>query len=459
MRKTARSSSATGSAKRPWTGRLLQNAAALTLSTGGTGALGIVFWAAAARLASPTAVGDTTAEISAMVLLANLAQLSLTTIFERFLPIMGDRTGRFVKRAYAICVVTSLIAAIVYLAAGFGHKYIPSSFGWRALFVVAVILWTIFVIQDSVLTALRATRWVPVENILFALAKLALLPAFILVSASQGIFLAWTVPVVAATGIISWFAFRKLIPRHERSDERTESPPSTRQLISLGFAQYASLLISQLSTSIVALIVIQRLGAIAEAHYYIPALIANGGVAVILWSLVTSFLVESSYSGTKGLRENANLTIKAVIALLVPSIVIGVAFAPQILSIFGRTYAANGTTLFRLLLLALPGVALTAFFNAMAWLDRRVWWLAGRELLSSAIFFVVLFFLIGRFGIVSIGIASLVSSGVQGMLLLPISMRRYRRMRDVDDPRRTDAADDAELTPPETPDAPDTHIH
>jgi O-antigen/teichoic acid export membrane protein len=417
----------------------LQNAAALTLSTGGTGALGIVFWAAAARMASPSAVGDTTAEISAMVLLANLAQLSLTTIFERFLPIMGNRTGKFVKTAYAICVMTSLIAAIIYLAAGFGEKYIPTSLGWRALFVVAVILWTIFVIQDSVLTALRATRWVPVENILFALAKLALLPAFILVSASQGIFLAWTVPVVAATATVSWFAFGKLIPKHESSEATTEEPPSTRQLISLGFAQYASLLISQLSTSVVALIVIQRLGPIAEAHYYVPALISNGGVAVILWSLVTSFLVEASYGGTNGLRHNVNVTMKAVVALVVPSIVIGVAFAPQILSIFGTTYAHQGTTLLRLLLLSLPGVALTAFFNAMAWLDRRVWWLAARELMSSVIFFVVLFTLIGHFGIVAIGIATLVSSGVLGVLLLPVSIRRYRMTRDSD----TAPADDS----------------
>ena len=51
-------------------------------------------------------------------------------------------------------------------------------------------------LQDSVLTGLRATRWVPVENILFSAAKIALLPVFLALSRELWrLFLAWTVPV------------------------------------------------------------------------------------------------------------------------------------------------------------------------------------------------------------------------------------------------------------------------
>jgi len=48
------------------------------------------------------------------------------------------------------------------------------------------------------------------------------------------------------------------------------------------------------------------------------------------------------------------------------------------------------------------------------------------KMVSSAIFFAVLFIFIGHFGILSIGIASLVSSGLQGIFLLPMSIRGYR---------------------------------
>src|ERR1039458_3209837 len=167
-----------------------------------------------------------------MMFPANLAQLGFTTIFDRFLPVTGDRTRAFVVRAYAMCTSVALVAAIVYVLAGFGHNFIPASLGWRVLFVVSVVLWTIFVLQDSVLTGLRATRWVPVENILFSSAKIALLPVFLVVSAHRGLFLAWTTPVFAAVGAVSWYIFRKRIPRHEaRSEEHTPELQSLRHLV------------------------------------------------------------------------------------------------------------------------------------------------------------------------------------------------------------------------------------
>ena len=121
-----------------------------------------------------------------MLLLAFVSRLSFGSIFDRFLPVIGKGTRTFVANAYVLCSAVALAAGIIYLLAGFGHAFIPSSLGWRALFVVSVMLWTIFVLQDSVLTGLRATRWVPVENILFALAKLALLPIALALTVQPG---------------------------------------------------------------------------------------------------------------------------------------------------------------------------------------------------------------------------------------------------------------------------------
>jgi O-antigen/teichoic acid export membrane protein len=411
---------------RPWGGNLIGNAIALMLSSGGTAAFGVVFWATAAHLASAKNVGKASAEIAAMMLLANLAQLSFTTIFDRFLPIAGNRTHRFVTSAYAMCIAVAFIIGTLYIRVGFGRNFIPSSFGWRELFIVAVALWTIFVLQDSVLTGLRATKWVPVENILFSIAKICLLPLFLALTSGQGLFLAWTVPVVVAIIAVNWYLFHKRIPRHEAENPTSENFPSRRELVSLAFGQYATSLISTFSSSIVVLIVIQRLGPVVEAYYYLPALISSGGVGVLLWNLVTSFLVEASSSGPGELLKHMHDTIRAAIIVMVPSITIGVAFAPQILRIFGETYAVHGTTLLRLLLLALPGIAVTAFYSSIAWLDKRVWWLAGRELVSAAVYFAILLSLIGRYGILSIGIAGVVTSGLQGILFLPVSIRRYR---------------------------------
>ena len=432
VRRTTKKSAPEDVKKRRWTGRLIQNAVALMVSSGGTAVLGVAFWGIAAHLAPARDVGRASAEIAAMVLLANLAQLSFGSIFERFLPVAGVRTRNFVIRAYVMCVMFAIVAATLYVTLGFAQRYLPSSMAWRSMFIFATMLWTIFVLQDSVLIGLRASRWVPVENILFALAKLAILPSLIAVAANQGIFLAWSAPVAGTIVAVTWYLFAKRIPDHQRLSPSSEGLPGTRELLLLAGAQYATLILSVFSTSIVTLIVIQRLGAVANAHYYVPAQIASG-LSLFLLSIVRSFLVEAS-SEPHAVRYHAKVTIRALTVVVAPSVVVGVILAPWILGIFGSTYASHGTTLLRMLLLALPGAAITAFYTSFAWLDKRVWWMAIRQLVSAIIYFVVLLLLIGHFGILATGIASLVSSGLQGLFFLPISIRRYRQTTNYDAP-------------------------
>jgi O-antigen/teichoic acid export membrane protein len=421
-----------GSRKIPWASRLLKNAFALMISSLGSAILGVAFWGVAAHLASAATVGRMSAEITAMVLLATLAQLSFGTIFERFLPVAGVETRNFVIRAYTMCVIFAFGVTSIYAFSGLAHSFLPTTFIWRALFVAAVVLWTIFALQDSVLIGLRAARWVPVENILFGAMKLALLPVLVSAAPKHGIFLAWLSPIVLTLIAVNWYIFARRIPEHILVKAPSEGLPRSKELLLLAGAQYATLLFNILTPAIVTLIVIQRLGAVANAHYYVPALIA-GSLSIFLFSVYKSFVVEAA-SEPHALRHHTNTAIGAMTVVLVPSILIGVVFAPLILRIFGAAYATHSTTLLRMLLLSLPLSAVSIFYSAFAWLDRRVWWMALRDLISACIYFVVLFSLIGRYGILSIGIASLVTSTSQGIFFLPISIRRYRLTTNYDSP-------------------------
>lgn len=405
-------------------GRLIHNALALIISSGGTSVLGVVFWGTAAHIAPTSTVGRTSAEIAAMMLLANLAQLSFGTIFERFLPVAGHLTRTFVQRAYLMCVGTAIIFGTLYVLTGFSHSFLPSSWAWRILFIASVILWTLFTLQDSALIGLRSSKWVPVENILYAITKLAVLPLFVVFSRTQGIFLAWMVPVLFTIVVIAWYLFRYRIPAHQREHQLTETLPSTRELFYLAGAQYATLLSSVFTPSIVALIVIERLGPVANAHYYIPSLISTG-LALFNWSIVKSFIVEATHE-PGSLRRHADSAIRGSIVILGSCVLVGVVFAPEFLRIFGANYAATGTTLLRMLLFSTPLSAITIFYSAFAWIDKRVWWFAIREVIGTAIYFLVLLLLIGHEGILAIGWASLISAGLQGLFFLPLSIRRYR---------------------------------
>lgn len=405
-------------------GRLVRNAIALIISSAGSAVIGVVFWAVAAHLTTPAAVGRTTAEIAAMLLLANLAQLSFGSIFERFLPIAGHLTGGFVRRAYSTCIAFAFILAIAYLILGFGNRFLPSAFIWRVLFIASVVLWTIFALQDSVLIGLRESRWVAVENIGYSIVKLGLLPLCVILSAGQGIFVAWTVPLILTNLAVTWYLFTRRIPE-QMLTAAVADLPSTKELLVLAGAQYASLLSFVFVPSIVTLIVIQRLGAVANAHYFLPALIASS-LTLFAWGITRSFLVEAS-SEPHALRAHANSALRALAILLVPGIFFGCIFAPQILSFFGHSYEVHGTTLMRMLLLSLPGTATMIFYSTFAWLDKRVWSMTARNLATNALYLVVVVVLIGRHGIDAIGIAAVVNSGFTAVLFLPASIKRYRQ--------------------------------
>jgi O-antigen/teichoic acid export membrane protein len=331
-----------------------------------------------------------------------------------------------------MCSVFALILATIYSTSGLAHRFLPSALVWRSFFIVGVVLWTIFALQDSVLVGLRASKWVPVENILFGAMKLALLSVLVASVPSQGIFLAQVSPVVLTIIFVSRYIFAKRIPEHMQLKAPKESLPRSRELILLAGAQYATLLFSVLIPAVVTLIVIQRLGAVANAHYYVPALI-TGSLSIFLLSVYRSFIVEAT-SEPHALRHHTNTVITAMSIILVPSVIVGVIFAPLILRVFGTTYALHSTTLLRMLLLALPMSAVSIFYGAFAWLDRRVWWMALRDLISAVIYFTVLFTMIGRHGILAIGYASLVTSALQGIFFLPVAIRRYRLTTNYDKP-------------------------
>ena len=416
---------------------LVRNALALMVSSMGSSGIGIVFWGVAAHLASVESIGLASAELSAMSLLASLASLSLGSTFIRFLPVSGDRTRRFVARSYGACTSLALILALVYVATGLGHRFLPAGVVWRALFVVVVVFWVVFALQDAALTGLRATKWIPVENLLFGLAKLALLPLFIVVLPKQGIFLAWSAPVFFAVALVTRYLFRTRIPEHESASRGRSFLPSGKEITSILAAQGATELVSIVASMLMPLIVISRLGATANGYFYLPWTITVSFTSLI-WSVSTSFLVEAAHDPST-MRLHVDRTVRLTLLMLLPGVAVGVALAPDVLRIFGATYAEHGTTLLRLLLVCLPGTAVTCFFTSFLWLERRMWVLACRQLAQATMFLGTTLLLIGRFGLLAVGIASLATEALQAVIFLPGAISRYRMVHSETGWKQSDA--------------------
>ncbi len=200
--------------------------------------------------------------------------------------------------------------------------------------------------------------------------------------------------------------------------------PSNRRLIGLAGAQYTTLLTSVALTSVASLVIIDKLGATVNAYYFIAAQLA-WGPSLLADGLGRSFLVELSHQSHRA-RHHSHVAFGALSALIVPSMVGGYFLAPGLLGLFGHAYAVHATTLMRLMLLSLPGYGVNVVFAVYAWYDQRVWQLALRQGVTLVIFLGLLLTLVSHVGILAVGWASVISTGVQAIFVLPSTIRRYR---------------------------------
>lgn len=94
------------------------NAISLILSSLLTGLLGLAFWGVAGRMYPAHEVGVAAAVITSALVLSGLSILSVDTIYERFLPLAGSRTGAMLKQGFLLVSLTALLAGAGLVAFG-----------------------------------------------------------------------------------------------------------------------------------------------------------------------------------------------------------------------------------------------------------------------------------------------------------------------------------------------------
>jgi O-antigen/teichoic acid export membrane protein len=339
---------------------LYRNAYYLIIGAGSGSLLGFLFWTVAARHYSEEAVGLNFVVISAMMIASSVCQLGLggaSGVLVRYLPGAGTGTLPLVGRAYAL---TSALSAVVGLCVAltsslWAHQstFLGGSGWWVLAFVFATVTWTIFTIEDSVLTGLRQARWVPLENSLFSAIKIVLLYAFITLSPRGGIFLAWSIPALLLIIPVNLLIFLRLIPGHLQRGYQV--PLHGRTIVRLAAGMYVGGLFLIASTTLLPILVASDSGLRQTAYFSIPWTIATGIMLVAL-NTTTSLTVEVAYDESK-LRDYFRSMLWHTMRLVVPVVAILTAGAHYILLAFGEAYAREGATCLRLLVLAtIPNV-------------------------------------------------------------------------------------------------------
>ena len=407
---------------------LYRNGYALVASSLITSGLGVGYWIVAARLYPATAVGVSSALISSMFLLTNVGHLNLVSVLNRFLPRAGRDSQKFVTRAYLLALGATALASVIFVAGlnlwapGLGIlRDQPAVAAW---FVVSTMVWVIFTLQDSVLAGIRQAVWVPAENLIFAVAKIALLVALVAAAPTLGVFWSWSLPSVLLVIPVTLLLFRRWIPLHVHRTKEHEQRMGTWRLAHYASADYVAYLALSGTIGIMPLIVLGQLGAAQNAYYWVSWSIAYT-LYLVSHSMGMALLTEGALDPAE-LRTHWRRTVVESARLVVPGAIVMALAAPLILGVMGGSYSDEAVTLLRLLALsAIPFIFVEAYADAQR-VARRMRVVVLTFVSLSILVFALALPLMHMWGIVGIGVAWLAA---QSVVAVAVSIPQLAELR------------------------------
>nr|WP_233415055.1 polysaccharide biosynthesis C-terminal domain-containing protein [Streptomyces sp. N35] len=387
------------------------------LNTGISAVLGLGFWLAAARYYSDAAVGQGSAAIAAMKLIAGLAALTLTGAMARFIPVAGRTTGKLILRTYAGSSLAVAFAAGIFLLTLdlWGPSFAFLDGPWPGLgFLVAVVAWSLLTLQDGVLTGLRSALWVPVGNTVFSIVKLVLLVAFAAAIPTAGVFVSWVAAIAVSVLPLGWLVFRRLVPKHTQATKDTVQPPSLREMGRFLAGDYTGSLFSLAVVYLIPVIVAAQVSSADNAYFYIATTI-GGTVNLLAINMGASLTVEGAHDPTQ-LAANCRAALKRMARIMLPVCAILFFGAPYILAVFGSGYADAATPLLRWFAVgALLRVIIETYFAVLRAQSRT----SPLAYLQGALCVLVLgvtLVLLPRMGLTGAGVAEVCSLAVIGSI-------------------------------------------
>jgi O-antigen/teichoic acid export membrane protein len=317
----------------------------------GASAFGFLFWIVAARTLTQATFASSGAAISAMAFVSGLSATGLAQVLVRFLPGAGTGSAALIRRIYvssaAIAGVMALIAAETAGTWSPRLDRLASDRLWTVGFVAGAMVLAVFALQDGALTGIGQARWIPFENILYGIVRLALLGA--LAAGTLSIIVAWWLPALAAVGAVSALLFKRLVPVHAAAGSGDGARAGTFRFAA------ASLIGSSLgltAATVTPIIVIASVGARDGARFY-AAWTVMAGLTLISVSTATSLTAMGGAEEAE-FRAATLRALRQILGLSLVAVALVCVLARPILSLFGAGYGGGAPVLRVLVLSVVP---------------------------------------------------------------------------------------------------------
>lgn len=414
--------------KRLWRTPLYSNAIYLMIARVGTPLLGFAFWVIVARLYSPEDVGLASATIAAMMLLTAFSHLGLGYGLIRFLPHSGKSANSMINTCFTICTLTSIAVALTFIA-GLSF-WAPALLFLRQnpvhliAFVIFVIASTLSILTDQIFMAQRRANLTLARSLIFGLLRLPMLILLAGFFHSFGIFASWGISL----GIALLLSILVLLPRARPGYQPilAVTREAVDELLHFSLANYIGILLWSAPLLVLPIMVVNLLGPELNAYFYIA--FAIGGVLFsIPFAGSTSLFVEGSYTEER-LDINLWRSLRMVFVILVPAVILVLAFADKLLLVFGTLYAENASTLLRILAVSALPLAINIIYLGLKMVEKKLRVIVVMTAFVAVVSLGLSFLLLPRIGINGAGVAWIISHGILASVIVISFLKRRQSL-------------------------------
>jgi O-antigen/teichoic acid export membrane protein len=353
---------------------LAVNGGALIVNVFVSGIGGFAFWIIAARSVEPASVAQATAMITSILGVVSVSQQSLVVN----LPILiagSPRPRRLAGRTYIGALSLTALSALIYLV--FGTRFASGLDYLRdvrlsVVFALGCIIWSIFALQDAVLTGVRKGKLVLLENTVWSGCRLILVLTLPLIGLELGVgwvVSMWLVPATILVGIVTYYLF--ITPTSPLRHPLGTIELHRRALFSFLAVEHLVAVTNGVAQIVVPAVALTALGATSAAPF-LAAFQFLIVIEVAMGTFAGAFAVEVRRQGHAS-RKLIALTCGLLGGLSLAAIVGAQFFGKDFMALFGPAYREPGGEVLAILVLGLPASSIRLVAGAGNRLYRAGW--------------------------------------------------------------------------------------
>jgi len=309
---------------------------------------GFFFWVVVARFYTESEVGYSSAIISAAGFLAALSLLGLDFSLIRFLP-RAENPQKLLNSSFTLSGLVSLVTASIFLVSVDYWSpvldFIKGNAIFSAVFIVLTLILTLSPLVSTAFIARRRAIFVLLQCSTHSFIKIPLPLLFVLFFHAFGIVASWSIAFGVSLAV-SLFLFLPRVQRHYKPVP-TLNLSSIKGMWQYSAGTYLTSLFTTAPTTILPLMVVNLLGPVQNAYFYIAWMMSTALFAIPL-GVSHSLFAEGSHFDDK-LREHVTKSLKFNFLLLIPAAILLILIGKWLLLVFGQSYSLNALTLLRIL--------------------------------------------------------------------------------------------------------------